>query len=79
METITLTTAQRDAMRSAILAGALAERQATLRLLIAQNADHISIASAYERELEELLTAARDHILTNRARYGGHIEGLRHD
>ncbi|WP_157648364.1 hypothetical protein [Burkholderia ubonensis] len=59
MQTINLTTAQRDAMRSAILAGALAERQATLRLLIAQNEEHISIASAYERELEDLISAAR--------------------
>ncbi|WP_321959593.1 hypothetical protein [Burkholderia cenocepacia] len=59
METIMLTTAQRDAMRSAILAGAFADRQATLRLLIAQNQEHISLASAYERELDDLIAAAR--------------------
>ncbi|WP_174903502.1 hypothetical protein [Burkholderia pseudomultivorans] len=59
METITLTTAQRNAIRTAILAGALAERQATLRLLIAQNEQYVSIASAYECELDDLLAAAR--------------------
>ncbi|WP_155644135.1 hypothetical protein [Burkholderia cepacia] len=59
METINLTSTQRDAMRSAILAGALSERQATLRLLIAQNEGHVSITSAYERELEDLIAAAR--------------------
>ncbi|WP_157662019.1 hypothetical protein [Burkholderia ubonensis] len=59
MESITLTTDQRIAARSAILMGAFAERQATLRLLIAQNQEHPSIANTYERELDDLLAAAR--------------------
>ncbi|WP_161556530.1 hypothetical protein [Burkholderia pyrrocinia] len=59
METIMVSTDQRTALRAAILMGAFAERQATLRVLIAQNRDHLSIASAYERELEDLLSAAR--------------------
>ncbi|WGS47143.1 hypothetical protein LFL97_34010 [Burkholderia sp. JSH-S8] len=46
METITITTDQRIALRSAVLMGTFAERQATLRLLIAQNQEHPSIADA---------------------------------
>lgn len=54
--TVTLTNAQHIALCQAICGGAFAERQATLRTLIAHNSG-TQIADSYERDLRDLLNA----------------------
>lgn len=59
MKTIHMSQEQHEAITVAITMGALNERQATLRMLIANNQDHPSISNSFERELEALRQAAR--------------------